>query len=325
MKILVADAMVKERLDSLRGMVNGVVQWTSIDGDEGKLLQEVVDTDVFVGIPFTAEMAQAAEKLRLVQLAGAGTGGVAFEALPEGVKVANTYHHERSIAEYVLMSMLALSRHLRVADKSLRQGVWYSVRHDSDIPLPHTLEARTVGIIGFGHIGRQVARLANCLSMEVMAIKRTPDAALTREYRLAFLGAAAELPRLLQKADFLVVAAPLTEETRGLLDAQALDLMKPTAYVINVARGPIVDERALYRALVENRIAGAAIDTWYQYPGSDGQALPATQPFHTLDNVIMTPHTSGETEETVSARLRDVAQNINRLLEGQPLRNVVHP
>ena len=121
------------------------------------------------------------------------------------------------------------------------------------------------------------------------------------------------------------MAIPLTPETEGLIDAHALEAMKSTAFLINVARGAIIDEKALYQALKEGQIAGAAIDTWYQYPGSDAKRMPASLPFHMLDNVIMTPHTSGETVQTVAARTCDIADNINRLISDEQLHNIVYP
>lgn len=325
MRIVVTDPTMIQNLVMLRDRVRSDVEWRTSNPTGEQLWDLLPQATVFVGSPFTKEMAEKTEQLRLIQLAGAGTGGVDFSNLPENVIVANTYNHERSIAEYVVMCMLALTRRLLVADRELRQGNWYAVRHDATIPLPHTLQDKTVGIMGFGHIGQQVALLSKSLGMRVSAIKNRPSAQLEKEFGLAFLGGPDDLSKLLEESDYLVVALPQSAETENMIDQQALERMKPGAFIINVARGPIINEQALYDALENKRIAGAAIDTWYQYPGESGKSMPATLPFHKLDNAILTPHTSGETLQTNQARLGDIADNINRLLAGKPLRNVVYP
>lgn len=325
MRVVVTDATMIQNLAALRDRVSADVEWQTSNPTSEQLWTLLPEATVFVGSPFTKEMAEKSGRLRLIQLAGAGTGGVDFSSLPEGVTVANTYNHERSIAEYVVMCMLALSRRLLIADRELRQGNWYAVRHDATIPLPHTLQSKTVGIMGFGHIGQQVALLAKPLGMRVIAIKNTPTAQLEKEFDLAFLGGPDDLSTLLEESDYLVVALPQSAETENMIDRQAIERMRPDAFIINVARGPIINEQALYNALESKRIAGAAIDTWYQYPGEDGKGMPATLPFHILENVILTPHTSGETLQTNQARLADIADNISRLLAGEPLRNVVYP
>ena len=130
--------------------------------------------------------------------------------------------------------------------------------------------------------------------------------------------------RVLSEADFVLVSTPLNADTEGLIGADELALMKPNAYIINPARGHIVDEKALFDALNERRIAGAAIDTWYDYPVAvDDQPRPSKFPFWDLDNVIMTPHHSGATEGTRSRRALVVAENIDRLNRREPLINVV--
>ena len=133
-------------------------------------------------------------------------------------------------------------------------------------------------------------------------------------HRLAFFGTVSEL----------VVAVPLNEETRGMVNGPRLERMKEQAFLVAISRGPVVDEEALYTALEQRRIAGAAIDVWYEYPRSPGQATrPSAFPFEGLDNVIMTPHSSGMTEATFDRRIDDIVDNIERLERGEPLGHVV--
>ncbi len=132
-------------------------------------------------------------------------------------------------------------------------------------------------------------------------------------------------PTVLAEGDFVVLALPLSAETTGLIGAIELATMKPSAFLINVARGDVVDEAALYAALRDRTIAGAAIDVWYRYPGLDNATLPANLPFHELTNVIMTPHIAGATEPTFFYRWSLINDNLRRIRDGEPLANVFAP
>lgn len=134
------------------------------------------------------------------------------------------------------------------------------------------------------------------------------------------------LPRFMASVDAVIVSLPLTEATRGIVGGEALAAMRPHGVVVNVGRGPVIDEAALFEALSSRRIGGAVIDTWYRYPmAGDETPLPSSLPFHTLDNVLMTPHMSGWTEGTVRRRRQTVADNVNRPARGEALVNLVWP
>jgi phosphoglycerate dehydrogenase-like enzyme len=152
--------------------------------------------------------------------------------------------------------------------------------------------------------------------MAVWAIRRDPSR--SSAHGLAFLGGPDALDEVLRRADYLVITLALTEATRGLLGGRELRLMKPSAVLINVARAEIVDEAALYQALVQQTIAGAALDVWYQYPTRPGPTWPAYQPFQALPNVLMTPHVSGWTEGMLEARAQGITENIQRVGRGEP-------
>ena len=135
---------------------------------------------------------------------------------------------------------------------------------------------------------------------------------------MTFIGGPERLEHVLRASDYLAITLSLSPETRGILDARRLSLMKRSAYLINVARAEIVEEKALYEALCSRRIAGAALDVWYRYPTAAGAVMPSAEPFHSLDNVIMTPHVSGYTEGTLDARANLIAENIDRVARGEP-------
>lgn len=290
---------------------------------EADIVSRLTDVDVLVTLAFTREMGATATRLRLVQVPGAGLDRIERAALPPGVSLANAYGHETGIAEYVIGAMLACTREFCRLDASLRRGVWessWAVGVPPPPPWPE-LAAKTVGILGYGRIGQCVARRARAFDMNVWAIRREPERSAGEE--LAFLGGPDALDAVLRAADYLVASLPLTPATRGLLTETRLRQLKPTAIVVNVGRAEIFDEDALYRALAERTIAGAALDVWYRYPTDSGATFPARQSFHTLPNVLMTPHVSGWTEGMLDARSRLIAQNVGRVARGEAPLNAI--
>jgi phosphoglycerate dehydrogenase-like enzyme len=256
-----------------------------------------------------------------VQVPGAGLDRIDRTALAPRAALANAYGHDVGIAEYVIGAMLALARSFCRLDADLRRGRWDSVWSGAPVPLWPELAGKTLGILGYGRIGQAVARRALAFDMDVLAIRR--DAARPDPHGLAFVRGPAALEEVLERADYLALTLALTPETRGLIGARELALMKPTAVLINVARGEVVDEDALYDALDRGAIAGAALDVWYRYPAGDAPTHPGHRPFHTLPNVLMTPHVSGWTEGMMDARAGVIAENIHRTARGEAPVNVV--
>ena len=275
--------------------------------------------EVVVGTHFL-DPAIEVPRLRLLQLAMAGTDAVDLSLLPPAAAVCNCFGHEEGISEFVLLAMLLHAHPVIDGDRRLRAHDWLWSAATAG-PFHDELAGRTLGVLGYGRIGRAVARRARAFGLETVVANRGPvalDGTVGRYVPLDDLGTLYEL------SDFIVCALPLTESTRSLVDAAAFARMRPTAYLINVGRGPVIDEEALYRALKERRIAGACIDTWYAYPtDSEPAPRPSRFPFHELDNVLMTPHMSGWTFGTRRRRQQAMAENVNRLRAGRPLRNVV--
>jgi phosphoglycerate dehydrogenase-like enzyme len=272
-------------------------------------------------LAFTREMAAAAPRLRLVQVPGAGLDRIDRGALAPGTALANAYGHDVGIAEYVIGAMLALARDFCRVDARLRRGEWESVWSGAPVPLWSELAGKTLGILGYGRIGQAVARRALAFDMEVLAIRR--DASQPDPHRLAFLRGPEALDELLGRSDYLAITLALTPDTRGLIGRRELARLKPTAILVNVARGEIVDEEALYQALQSGRLAAAALDVWYRYPSGGAPTHPGHHPFHTLPNVLMTPHVSGWTEGMMEARAAVIAENIHRTARGEPPVNLI--
>ena len=186
---------------------------------------------------------------------------------------------------------------------------------------PGEVLGRTIGIVGYGRIGREVAERATGLKCRVLAANRSPVADPAPAEAVFSL---ADLDRMLPLCDTVLIACALAPETTGLIDARRLALMKPGALLINVARARIVDEDALYAALKDGHLGGAALDVWWQYPTEvKPERRPSRRPFHELPNVLMTPHSSSSSGATADRRWSVVAGNLDRFARGEPLENIV--
>jgi phosphoglycerate dehydrogenase-like enzyme len=245
-------------------------------------------------------------------------------ARERGVVITNARGvFSRPIAEYVLMMILAISRRLPQLLELQRERTWQPLEGAE-------LRDLTVGIVGLGSIGRSVAALASAFGCRVIAIRRHTDAGTERTARdvdddgfgspkLDRVLGPEQLSELLAESDFVVLAAPLTPETDGMIGADALATMKRGAWLINVARGRLIDEQALLRALRDARIGGAVLDTFTEEP------LPPESPFYDLPNAIVTPHTSWSSARVLDRSVGLFCDNLRRFAEGRPLLNVVDP
>jgi phosphoglycerate dehydrogenase-like enzyme len=286
--------------------------------DRGQLAAALEEADAMISMDWSRDM-PSAPGLRLIQLPGAGTDDIDFDAVPRQAAVCNVYEHEIGIAEYVLAAMLHFTVRLSAMDQALRKAQWWGSALCG--PRHGELSGQTLGIIGYGRIGREVARRAHAFGMRVRGCSRSPRDGDPWVERVEAMSA---LPTLLARSDFVLLSLPLGHSTTGIIGSAQLAQMKPSAVLINVARGPLIEEAALFEACRSKTIAGAAIDTWYRYPRPDApQGYPSAYPFHELDNVVMTPHASGWTEGLLPRRNRVIAENLDRLAKGLPLQNIV--
>ena len=262
-----------------------------------------------------------APQVRLVQSVATGIEWIEQSALPPGVPICNAYGHETAIAEYVLMVMLVWSHSFREIESDFRlHSSWRPSWVHSGAPHGE-IRGSTLGIIGLGRVGQEVARRAAAFGCRILAANRSPRPAGDGVERVYPFTA---LDEMLPLCDTVAICTAFGPETERLIDARRLGLMKRSALLVNIARGAIVDEDALYTALRDQTIGGAAIDVWWQYPtAAEPERRPSKHPFHELPNVIMTPHCSGWTAGMVRRRWDEVADNINRFVRGDPLINVV--
>jgi phosphoglycerate dehydrogenase-like enzyme len=281
--------------------------------------ERFASAEVIIGIRLGAAEPHPA-KLRLYHAPAAGIDAIDASRLPSGAKLCNCFGHEHANAEYVFAALL--QRHVPVsdADARLRKGEW-KYWAGSPGALRTELGSQTIGLLGFGHIGKAIAARAKAFGMRVVVANRSPVAATPLVDNSFGLDA---LPQFMGSADAIVVSLPLTDGTKGIVGTQALAAMRPDAIILNVGRGPVIDEAALYDALKSRRIGGAIIDTWYDYPtAANPSTFPSKLPFHGLPNLTMTPHMSGWTHGTIRRRQETIADNIRRLSKGEPLINVI--
>lgn len=274
--------------------------------DDATLTREAADADiVIVRAPLPAALFANAPKLRAAIRHGAGLDMIPMTAATEaGVLVANVPGvNARSVAEHVIFVTLALLRRFRAMDHDLRAQGWLAGREHAN--LTNELAGRTIGIIGMGNVGRAIFSIArHGFGLDVVANSRS-ESSLPEGARFA------SVDQLVQQSDVIVLCCPLTPETTGLIDRERIARMKPGALLVNVARGPVVDDAALIEALRECRIGGAALDVFSTQP------LPPDHPYFSFSNVIVTPHMAGITEESMERMGVGAAEEALRVLAGE--------
>ena len=245
----------------------------------------------------------------LIQLLSAGVDHVPFARVPQGIAVAgNVGGWAEPMAEHVLAMTLALAKRLLIEQEQLRSGAF-----NEAIPT-RELRGGTCAILGFGGVGRAVASLVSPLGMRVFALNSSG----TTTVPVDFIGTLDDIEHVLRAADVVVISLPLTVGTRGLIGSRELGWMRPEAILVNVARGPIVDEAALYRHLREHPAFSAGLDVWWDEP-FPGDRLRLAHPFLELPNVLGSPHNSGSVHGWFELGLRRAAENVRRYLLGEPL------
>ena len=284
---------------------------------EEELIELAKDADIIVrgmGSSIPQKVLDAAHKVKLIQTTEVGVEKMPFDYLKKrGIYLSNNSGASAvAVAEHAFTLMLILAKKVITRHELLKQGVWDRSRSVE-------LRGKTVGIVGLGNVGTELAKRAKAFGMLVMAIKRHPSPDLAKKLGLNFLGGPTDLHKILKKSDFVVLTIPSIPETDGLIGEKELRLMKSSAFIINVARGGIIQEDVLYKALKEKWIAGAGIDTWWAFDPH----IPSKLGIHKLDNVVATSHVGGSTTEFLQNVTKVLAQNIERISKNEnPLKLV---
>lgn len=309
MKLLVTRSLSEDDLKHIREVATDIE--VVLAGTEEEAIEKARDVEILFAGRFNQAIFQQAHRLKWVQ---AGSAGVErFLSIPGFVESPVILTNARGvfdqpIAEHVLAMILSFTRGLHLLRDQQLQGVW------KYIP-PSDLVGSTLGIVGLGSIGKELARKAQALGMRVLAIRRHPQRA---EVPVEALWGIEGLPELLRQSDHIVLSLPLTPETRHIIGRDQLALMKPTAYLYNIGRGALIDEKALIEALQEGQIAGAGLDVFEREP------LPSESPLWKMPNVILTPHEAGASPSNHYRLMTLFLDNLRRFLQGEPLRNVVN-
>jgi len=292
------------------------LQITQRDTYEG-IEAELRDAEVVFTISLRPEQFVAARGLRWLHAPTAAVHQLLFpELIRSPVIVTNSREvHGPVVAEHVMALIFALAKKIPQAAWLQQKRIWGQESIWNEGPRPQEIAGATVGLIGIGSIGRRVAQLASALGMRVLAVREHVDKGTPDGVEKVFPISA--LRELLQQSDYVVIAAPLLPATQRLFNAARFSEMKPTAYLINVGRGPIVDEAALIEALHTGRIAGAALDVF------DREPLPADSPLWSLEKLFITPHTAGLTDKLWQRHYQLFSENMRRYRAGKSLLYVV--
>jgi len=317
-------------LDQLRAVSSRLhlVQRTCHDaGQVATALAEHPGAEVLYTFNLPANALDLAPRLRWLQLHSAGANHLLEHPIMRSDIAITTVSgiHATPIAEYVFASILAYRWHVPMWTHCQREGRWPSGRWD--LYARPELRGSTLGIVGYGSIGREVGRIGQAFGMRVLALRRSAGRA-KQGYASEHTGDTAgaiptrfytpdALYEMLAECDYVVIAVPLTPETVHLIGPAELKAMKPSAYLVNIARGPIVDEKALVQALEQGWIAGAGLDVFEQEP------LPADSPLWNLENVLISPHVAGFTPRYDERATALFAENLGRYLSGEPMLNLV--
>ena len=281
------------------------------------------DTEILVAGRPTPDQIKASNKLRSLVIPWSGIPTETRHLMKQfpDISVHNLHHNAIPVAELAFSLLLAAAKRIVPLDQSLRKDDWRP-RYDPVNGI--LLDGKTALILGFGAIGRKVAKHCLSLGMKVLATRRGLTSDMHDENVSIY--PPGKLHELLPRTDALIICLPHTPETDGLIGSIELSLLPERAILVNVGRGDIVDEEALYGGLQAGRLHGAGLDVWYNYPDDEesrSTTKPSNFPFHELDNVVMSPHRGGLTMDTIRLRMEHLAELLNHAAQGYKLPNLV--
>ncbi len=316
MKVLYYNQKESEDVDNLRQLTDEEITITVIPPEEKeKAIGRAEEFDAVIGARIPREFLERAKDLEFFIIPFAGIPVQDKENLPDfqDLKVINSHFNKKYVSELAWALLLSSAKKLCPIHNKMKKGDW-TPRYEHQWGL--SLEGKELLILGYGEIGRKVAKVGKAFDMKVYAVKKTPS----EEDTIDFIGTNSDLPELLPKADFIMVTLPLTEETRGYLGGDEFDMMKDGVHIVNVGRGPVIDEEAFYEALKSGKVAGAGIDTWWIYPPDEesrSNTMPSNYPIHEFDNVVFSPHRGSHVKDREEKRMKDLAEILNSLNKGE--------
>ncbi len=311
MKVLIADAINEKGIENLKEVADVVVD-TSITPEElANTIHEYNGIVVRSRTKLTADIIEKADNLQIIARAGVGVDNIDLNAATEkGIMVVNSPESTSvTVAEHTMGLILSMARKISIADKSVKEGKWEKKKF-----MGVELRNKTLGVIGMGRIGSQVVNRCKAFGMDAMAYDPYLPEEVAREMGVDLT----DLDTVLKNADFITIHVPLTPETKHSISAEQFEIMKDTAFIVNCARGGIIDEEALYDALVNDKIGGAALDVYEEEPPAEDSKL------FELDNIVLTPHIAASTKEAQRDAAIIVADEIIDLAKGNTPKNVLN-
>lgn len=321
-KALYLSGVEEEELGILRQLLEEGVEIVAIPPDrKEEAISRAGEFDVAIGARVGREFFEKAERLKYFVIPFAGIPPQDLEVLPEfpHLTVLNSHFNAQYVAEHAWALLLASVKRICPVHERMKRGDW-TPRYEHQ--WGGVIAGGTLLIIGYGSIGKAVARIAKAFQLTVKAVKHTPGECPDVDY----LGTSEEVHALLPEADFIVVALPGAKHLNSFLSEREFGLMKPGVHIVNVGRGPTIDEEALYNALTSGRVAGAGIDTWWIYPkdkASRSSTYPSKSPLWELENVVFSPHRASHVSGRETDRMKDLARILNSIKQGSPI-NVVN-
>jgi D-3-phosphoglycerate dehydrogenase len=314
MKIVISEPIyLNDEYQSRLKALGDLKAYDSVPTSDEEFVKEIKDADIVIAgrYGFSAESIRQAPRLKMIALWQTGYDNVDLPAATSrGVVVSNVHNYAfDTVAEFAFALALNLLRKVDKADMNLRRGMFDWRRY-----VGKELMSKTLGVIGLGSIGKRVVQIAHGFNMNVLSVTAHPNPERARGLGIKFV----DLDTLLAESDIISLHVPLTPETEHMIGAAEFARMKPTAVLINTARGKIVDERALVEALRDKKIAGAGLDVFEKEP------LPMDSPLLKLDNVVLTPHIAFLSEESIEECTRVTIENAEMFVKGRP-QNVVNP
>jgi len=322
MKILVP--YPNETVERIREIIGTKAEVVQSNGTVDEMLEVGHNADILTTGRVPSEYIRNASSLKMIQTFGAGIDKIDRAAVLErdDLIVCNNHVNAEEVSEYAIMLLLASAKHILHSDRNIRKGDWSMAWGG---PLPnYEIRKKTVLIIGLGNIGKEIARRLRAFDMHLIAATRSGTS--SHSELVDEVVCIDDISPAVRKSDFVILSLPLTNESEGLVDADFLSLMKKSATIINISRGQIIDEGALYRVLSQRSIAGAALDVWWDYPdqwGGSGKYPSENYPFHELDNVVLSPHRAAYSENIVQDQIEFVGENILRFIRGDTPLNIV--
>ena len=281
--------------------------------DDDQIEKQISDAEIVVSWTLRPNQFTAANKLRWIHSPAAAVHQLMFPELIESevILTNGSEVHGATVAEHAIALIFALAKKLPLAMRCQEQRVWGQNQVWESRPQPREVAGATLGLIGLGSIGTEVAKRASAIGMRVIAVRNRVEAEKPDNVEQVY--ASSQIDLMLSQSDYVVIAAPLTSSTAGMINAERLASMKPDGYLINVSRGQLVDESALAEALHSGKIAGAALDVFEKEP------LPPESPLWDLPNLLITPHIAGFSEKLWDKHYAFFTENLRRYLNHQPL------